>query len=307
MGQGAKIAETVIRKCLGYKRRERLLIVTDDKLKVLAQEFYFYAQKLGVEVFLVKMAPRILHGEEPPRVIAQALKAADLAILITDKSLSHTKARKEACQRYGVRIASMPGLTKEVLERSILVDYHKLKNSVARLTELLSKGKTVQLATRKGTHLYFSIKDRYGFRDDGLYTRRGAFGNLPAGEACIAPLEGSTNGRLIIDASVAPLGLLAKPMEIIVKDGYAKKISLKKFRDLFKDLGKDSLNIAEFGIGLNPKAKVTGNILEDEKAMGTAHIAFGDNKSFGGKVSAPCHLDAVFLNPQIIIDGRQII
>lgn len=306
MEQKAKIIKTVIKKCLGYKKGERLLIVTDDKLETLADEFYFYAQQLGVKTLLIKMFPRMLNGEEPPKAIAQALKSVDLALLITDKSLSHTKARKEASQRYGVRMASLPGLTEEMLKRSIVIDYNKLKSSVAKLANTLSKGRSVQLTTKKGTHLSFSIKGRYGFRDDGLYTRRGAFGNLPAGEASIAPLEGSANGRLIIDASVAPLGRLARPMEIIVKDGYVEKISLKKFKDLFKNLTREALNIAEFGIGLNPKARVTGNVLEDEKAVGTAHIAFGNNKSFGGRVSVPCHLDAVFFNPEIIIDGRRI-
>lgn len=305
MEQKAKIVATVIKKCLGYRKGERLLILTDDKLEALAEDFYSHTRQLGVEAFLIKMAPRTVHGEEPPQVIAQALKSVDLALLITDKSLSHTKARKVASKKYGVRIASLPGLTRDMLKRSILIDYNDLKSKVARLTTLLSQGKSVQLTTDRGTDLSFSIKGRCGFRDDGLYVKRGAFGNLPAGEASIAPLEGTANGRLIVDASVAPLGRLTRPMEIVIKDGYAQKISSKKFRDILNGSGKDAFNIAEFGIGLNPKAKVTGNVLEDEKAVGTAHIAFGDNESFGGRVSVPCHLDAVFFNPEVTIDGKK--
>ena len=79
-----------------------------------------------------------------------------------------------------------------------------------------------------------------------------------------------------------------------------------KIAALIKPLGRAALNIAEFGIGLNPKAKVTGNVLEDEKAKQTAHIAIGANISFGGKVSCPCHLDFVFFNPHIFIDGKQL-
>ncbi len=301
-----EIIKTVFKKCLAHKAREKTLIVTDDRLENLATLFYKGAKRLLIKVTLIKMTPRKMHGEEPPEAIAEALKSVDIALLITEKSLSHTKARKSA-SKYGTRIASLPGITPEVLERCILIDYRHLKRTVASMARELTRASTLRLTTRKGTDLVMSLKGRLGLEDNGLYISRGDFGNLPAGEACIAPLEGTTSGRLIIDASVAPLGKVSSSIEIIIKNGFIKKVNSKNFASILKPLGRKALNIAELGIGLNPKAKVTGNVLEDEKTKGTAHIAFGDNRSFGGKVSAPCHLDGVFFSPCITTDKGKLI
>jgi len=302
-----RIVRTIIEKCLGVRKKEEFLIVSDDKLFRLASDIYEIAKGLGVKVLLIKMPPLKMHGEEPPRIIAEALKASDTAILLTEKSLSHTRARKEASKKYGRRIASLPGITKEIFNRSIDIDYNVLGKNIKRVADLLSKGKKLEIYTDRGTRLAMSIKGRKGFSDNGVYTKRGAFGNLPAGEACTAPVECTTNGILVIDGSAPLIGKVKHPVKMAVKNGYASNTGFPKINAQIKSLGKNAFNVAEIGIGLNPKAKVTGNILEDEKARFTAHLAIGNNESFGGKVYCPCHLDFVFLNPVIFIDGKKVI
>jgi len=301
-----QVAKTVVRKCLGAKSGESILIVCDDKLTTLAQSCYKVTQEEKIESVLLNIRPRKMHGEEPPAEVAAALKAADIAILLTSMSLSHTRARKEASAKFGTRIASLPGITAEIFKRSIKIDYSALKRRVSKVARRLSKGKYLEIYTDQGTHLRMSIKGRRGFCDDGLYTKPGAFGNLPAGEACIGPCETTANGFLVVDASAPLVGKLNHPITIKIKNGFAQNIPLPKIASLIKPLGKPALNIAEIGIGLNPKAKITGNILEDEKAKGTAHLAIGANTSFGGKVSCPCHLDFVFRKPVILIDGKKL-
>ncbi len=302
-----KIVANVLNKCLGYKKGELVLIITDDKLQEMGELFYQGALSLGIETILLKMKSRFIHGEEPPRLIAEALKKTDIALLVTEKSLSHTQARLVASRKFGVRIASLPGIDRKIFARSLLIDYNKLKKQSQKLAAILTKGKSVRVETDKGTKVNFSIAGRRGLTDDGLYTKRGAFGNLPAGEACIGPIEGTTKGKLIVDASFAGFGKIKKPIEIEIKKGKAEKISFAPLRNLLKPFGRKALNIAEFGLGLNPKAKVTGNVLEDEKCLNTAHIALGNNRFFGGKVDAPCHLDGVFYNPRVFVDGKRIL
>jgi len=301
-----KIVQIITKRCLGIKKGETFLIVCDDNKKGLAHDFHREALSLGIKSTVMQMAPRKMHGEEPPKKIAKAMKNANVAILLTTMSLSHTKARKEACKKSGTRIASLPGITKQMLERSIPIDYSALHKKATRLARLLSKANTVRILTKEGTDLTMSVKGRKGFADDGLYTRRGAFGNLPAGEACLAPREGTTNGSLVVDASAPFIGKIKRHLKIIIKNGYAQNIPFSKMAPLIRSYGKAALNVAELGIGLNPKARVTGNTLEDEKAKNTAHIALGNNKSFGGTVSCPCHLDFVILGPVILIDGVKI-
>jgi leucyl aminopeptidase (aminopeptidase T) len=70
---------------------------------------------------------------------------------------------------------------------------------------------------------------------------------------------------------------------------------------------KNARNIGEFGIGTNPKAILSGNILEDEKVRGTCHVAFGTSTSYpGGKVTADIHWDGIVIQPTIWFDGDKI-
>ena len=300
-----EIAKLIIKRCFGYRKGERILIVCDDKLEKLAHSFYATAKSQGIESVLLKMLPRDLHGQEPPQEVAAALKAADIALLLTSMSLSHTQARKQATAS-GTRMASLPGITPAIFKRSINLNYSSLKKRVNKVVKQLSKGNRLEVYTNKGTHLVMSIRGRSGFPDHGVYTKPGAFGNLPAGEACIAPCEGTTNGCLVVDASAPLVGRIKQAKKLTIKNGFVQNMPFRKIASSIKQLGRSALNIAEFGIGLNPKAKVTGNILEDEKTKQTGHLAIGTNISFGGKVSCPCHLDFVFLNPIVIIDGKRI-
>ncbi len=302
-----KIVSTVINECLGYKKGERLLIVTDNHRDEMGELFYQGALNLKIDAVLVKIKARQINGEEPPSPVAEILKKVDLALLVTEKSLSHTRARQIASKKFGVRIASLPGITRDIFERSLMIDYNKLNKITAGLARILTKGIFLKIETEKGTKLEFSIANRHGMADNGLYIKKGAFGNLPAGEICISPVEGTANGVLIVDASFAGIGKLRKPIEIIIKNGKAIKISSPRLKKILKPMGETALNIAEFGLGVNPRAKVTGNILEDEKTINTAHIALGDNVSFGGKVKAPCHLDGVFYRPRVFVDGKNLL
>lgn len=302
-----EIVDVVIKKCMGYRKGECVLIVTDDALEGLAQPFFRHLREMKIEATLLVMKQRGVHGEEPPKGVAEALKMADIALLMTHKSLSHTKARRQACHRYGTRIASMPGITFDVINRSLDIDYNDLRKKAHALSRVFSRARTLRVRTKAGTDLMMSIEKRKGHEDTGLYLRRGAFGNLPAGEACVAPMEGSAQGVVVVDASMAGIGKISKPIKLTIKGGGAAEISSAKLRYIIRPFGPLALNLAEFGVGLNPKAKVSGNVLEDEKVIGTAHVALGDNISFGGKVRAPCHLDGVFFDPTVIADGKKII
>jgi diguanylate cyclase (GGDEF)-like protein/PAS domain S-box-containing protein len=292
---------------MGYKKGETVLVVTDEALWNLGFAFYNKIKELGIEVILNSMKTRSINGEEPPAAIAESMKNADIALLITGKSLSHTQARRLACvSDKKVRIASMPGADGTRLEKLLKVDYDEMFRHGFSLSEELKKTKQVEITTAAGTNVSMEITGRLPHVDSGILTLPGAFGNLPAGEVYLAPLEGTTNGTIVIDGSISGIGLLKKPIKITVKNGLAEKIDSEELRKIIDPLGPLARNIAEFGIGTNPNATVIGNILEDEKAINTIHIALGDSISMGGKVKAPCHLDGIILAPSIKLDGKPI-
>jgi len=161
-----------------------------------------------------------------------------------------------------------------------------------------------------GTDITMPVKGRAAHASSGLFREKGLWGNLPTGEAYLAPLEGQSNGVVVVDGSMAGVGMAAEPIRIVVKDGYATEITggaeAARLRALLEPHGKDAYTVAEFGIGTNDKAILTGLILEDEKVMGTIHIAFGDNKSMGGSVRVASHLDGLVKRPTVWLDDQMI-
>jgi leucyl aminopeptidase (aminopeptidase T) len=171
---------------------------------------------------------------------------------------------------------------------------------------MLTKGSTVHITTEAGTDVTFDIEGRKGLSDDGRLREAGAFGNLPAGEGFIAPVEGKTNGRIVFDGSIWPMGVLDEPLTIDIVDGYARAFSgtvAEEFQTLLGPYGAEAFAVAELGIGTNEAAQLTGNVLEDEKILGTIHVAFGDNHSFGGVIRVSSHQDGVVLKPTVTVDS----
>lgn len=296
-------------QCLAVKKSETVLVVTDDTNREVAEVFYRAALPLCRDAVLMVMPERENNGQEPPDEVAAAMSKSDVVFLITTKSLSHTRARKKASQD-GARIASMPGVTLDMMARAIDVDYGKMEQVGKRLCVILNKASEVLIKTEAGTNLAFSIKGRRAEPDTGIIHHPGYFTNLPAGEVYLAPMEGTAQGRLVVDGSIGDTGILKKPIVIAISSGYAVGMKggheAKIIWDMLAKHGKNAFNVAEFGIGINPSALITGNILEDEKALTTIHIAFGDNSGFGGKVSVPSHQDGIVRNPSVWIDGKQL-
>jgi leucyl aminopeptidase (aminopeptidase T) len=184
-------------------------------------------------------------------------------------------------------------------------DFRKVEKGVKRLAKILEGTKTVTIWTEAGTELAVSVEGRKWYKDTGICHKKGEFMNLPAGEVFIAPKEGTAEGKLVIDGAFWEI--LEKPVVIDVKDGYAKRIvGTKEIAKAVSRRGKEGRNIAEVGIGMNPKAKIIGNVLEDEKVMGTVHVALGDNSTFGGKCKAGIHVDGIIKNPTLLADERLI-
>ncbi|MCK4860111.1 MAG: aminopeptidase [Candidatus Omnitrophica bacterium] len=303
-----KSAEIVLKKCLDLKKSERLLIITDSKLYTIAKLFLKEAKRITDNIKLIKIPIPKVHGAEPGKNTAKEMLKYDVELLITTKSLSHTKARKNACDN-GARIVTMPGITKNIIRRALDIDYGKLKKINNKIANIIDKGKNVRIKTKLGTDICFGIKGRKAYSDGGIYNKKGSFGNLPAGEVFIAPLEGTANGVFIVDASFGGVGKLKTPIEVYVKNGYAFQFNgekAKKLENLLGCAGKEAGNIAEFGIGTNENAKITGNILEDEKVKGTCHIALGNNAGFGGRVNVELHLDGIIKGPIIWVDKKKI-
>ncbi len=309
--------EVIASECLGIKKNEKVVIITDINKRRIGQELFRYIQSKA-DTVLLEIPSGTRNGEEPPESSLHLLMNADVIIAPTTMSLSHTRAFVNA-RKNGARVASLPGITEKMFLRSIVLNYKKMKILTEKLEKIFRNKNEVIVQTKKGTDVKFSIKGRKPMALDGICKQKGGFINLPDGEMCIAPLEDSMNGLLVFDLSISPdhktkwgIGGLLKNelVKVQVSAGKITEISggkkAKVMKNVIYSADSNASTIAEFAIGTNEKAKITGFILEDEKKLGTIHFAFGSNVSLGGVNQSNLHLDANMGKADIYVDGKII-
>ena len=301
--------QTVLGDCLAVQAGESVLVVTDPKRRSIAEALVEQSRFMGAETVFAEMSERKTNGTEPPQVVAAAMLECDVCVAPTTKSLSHTQARFAANER-GARIATMPQVTEDMMVRMMAPDYAEVRRRSGAVAKLLTDGREVNITSAAGTDVTFLIEGRGGLADDGDLRARGAFGNLPAGEGFVAPVEKMTQGRIVFDGSMWPMGKLADPLSVEIEDGYATEMSgdaAAEFQSIIEPYGREAFAVAELGIGTNECARLSGNVLEDEKILGTIHVAFGDNHSFGGTIRVSSHQDGIVLKPTVRIDGTTVL
>ncbi|EMT52461.1 hypothetical protein I532_12429 [Brevibacillus borstelensis AK1] len=301
-----EISKGILTNCMALKAGESFLVVADDAKRELGEALWEAGRQLGAEAMFVVMNQREKSGQEPPAAISEAMKRSDVVVCVTQHSLTHTKARKEAAAN-GTRLATMPAITEDMfLKGAITADYSQVKALTEKVTELLTRANTIRIE-KEGKALTFSINGRNGVPSTGVYVNPGESGNLPSGEAYIAPVEGTAEGQIVVDGSIAGIGKIDSPLLLTVKDGRIVEAEGAEADRLLKTLGDgDGRLLGEFGIGTNDKARITGVVLEDEKVYGTIHVAFGSNNTFGGTIAAGVHIDLVVKAPDVYADDELI-
>lgn len=306
MSDLATAIDTVITRCLGVRPGEDVLVVVDPGTRGMGEALREAAAGAGADAVLAVMDERATDGTEPARPIAAAMCACDVFICPTSRSLSHTPARKRASET-GARGATLPGVTEDMLARVMAVDFDRMAARSRAVAELLSAAGEAHVTCPRGTDITLELTGREGLADDGLLTAPGAFGNLPAGEGFIAPLRGEGT---IVASSLSPIGLSEQPAQLIVSDGQITDAHGgvgPQYLELLRVHGGLGTNLAELGVGTNDRATLTGNVLEDEKILGTVHIAFGASAGIGGTVSVPIHLDVVILDVSLRIGDTAVL
>lgn len=298
-----RAVQTVLGRCLAVRADEELLVVADPEREGLGRAFLDAARGLGADGALVILPPDPRRGTEPPRSVAAAFSACDVFLAPCLPSLSHTVARRTASER-GIRGATLPQVTEDLLARLMSVDFETMARRGRAVADLLTDATEAHLTCPLGTDFRLDLTGRSGIPDDGDLTAPGAFGNLPCGEGFIAPAGGE--GTIV--AATEPLtGLQEPPLRIEVRDGLLTEATNPTFLAALDAHGAHGRNLAELGIGTNDRATLTGNVLEDEKILGTAHVAFGASQAIGGAVTVPVHLDVVVVNASLTIGATQVL
>jgi leucyl aminopeptidase (aminopeptidase T) len=206
-----------------------------------------------------------------------------------------------------IKCAHMPGITEAMMtEGPMNVNYEDMREKASSLMNALKNADHLHITSDAGTDLILGIKDRI-FTDD-VFVSPGGMCNLPCGEIYCGPEETKAEGVVVFDASIGDIGMLDTPLKVSIKGGKVIRFESddEKLVDRITELSsvdEEARVIGELGIGINPGANITGNMLEDEKAIHTAHIAFGNNEDFpgGGRNHSKIHRDYLFYKPTIEI------
>jgi leucyl aminopeptidase (aminopeptidase T) len=294
--------------CLGVGPTDDVLVLCNAQQRAIAESLALAADGRSQSVRVVEYPALTRDGQEPPAVAAEAMAKATAILAPTTFSISHTRARIEATGR-GARIATMPGITPEIFTRTLPADYSELKRAGERIAAELTAASTCRVTSPAGTDVVLSLEGRIAICDDGNLQAKGAWGNLPAGEAFIAPIEASGEGSIVFDGALAGYGMLREPLRVTLAGGRAIDAEGEAAQWLLDTLdsgGPTGRLIAELGIGTNSRAALTGNVLEDEKVVGTAHLAFGTSASIGGTNVSTVHIDGILRRPTVELDGRPL-
>jgi leucyl aminopeptidase (aminopeptidase T) len=298
--------ETVVGTCLGVASGDDVVVVADGATEGLGRALRDAAARRGGEAVLALMDPREVDGQEPPATIAAALATARVFIAPTRRSLSHTRARKAATEA-GARGATLPGVTEDMLARLMSCDFPTMAARSRRVAELLTAASAAHVTCPRGTDLALDLRGREGIADDGDLSADGAFGNLPCGEGFVSPLRGDGT---VVAATLAALGMPDEHVRLTVADGRLADASGEwgaRWTALLDGAGENGRNLAELGVGTNERASLTGNILEDEKMLGTVHVAFGASAAIGGTVAVPVHLDCLVEDATLDIGATRVL
>src|SRR6476469_6311371 len=204
---------------MGIQPGEDVLVVCNPVTEEIGALMRIEAQGEGADATLAVISERDSAAAEPPQAVAAAMAAADVVLAPTIQSLSHTAARKEASEA-GVRIGTLPGVTEEMLTRLMSADLEELRRRGWAIVSALNSGSEVRITCRRGSDLRLGLDGRLGIVDAGELANRRAFGNLPCGEGFIAPLEGTAEGTLVVDGSIAGVGLLETPTALRIREGH---------------------------------------------------------------------------------------
>lgn len=324
-----KVFEKVLSKAMNVKTD--ILLITDFGTKdkriapVMTYSYFLAAESLGCEASVV------VRSKDNSKIVSEMKKLdrKSTAILNVSNKLSIVKelgrsfrsfAKLKGCKFVTTSgLGSLPTTGIFNIISPFDINYEKLKRQSSIIKRKLDLGRKVKVTTKAGTSLEIDIRGKTSIPIDGNYKNFPSGGNMPAGEVYLAPVKGAVNGTVVIDGSSRLLNGTVKiqdPIILKMRNGMLHTISGGKEAKLLKaslcaGMRQSSIlsnvkRVSEFGIGLNPKSKIYGAMVIDEKALGTAHIALGSNHWFGGDVHSALHLDQVFREPEIQIDGKPL-
>lgn len=326
-------ANILLTTCLGLQEDDVFLLIFDETTKQFPEIFRRAAENCGVEYqqqFVSKELQAKGETAFSSSELRDSLDHARGVLLATTDDQKCSQFRITLTSRLrnaDNAMATMPGASLEILSTAIDVDYSQIVSMCRTLTVPLLKAKECKITTfdsHKNPHvLTFGLgqMERVPIQSLGLIPLQ-AWGNVPAGETFVAPLENSANGEYLVNGAIGTEKVTGDQEALIVFERgrmvrhhyvHTNKpvehiLQLKQTAYLHEHTNCWNI-IAEFGVGVNRKIKTIHGIqLIDEKKYGTVHVAIGHNAGYGGNTNCKyVHCDMTTVDPTVTLDNRKFI
>lgn len=303
-------ARRVVEVCGGVGPGERVVALWDtDESRPVAEHLAAAATALGAEGVAVRVRAEQLSTDVAVLEQVGAPPLGDVVFGVTQSSVYHAAFGHMVIARGG-RVLAMTGCTESSLVGgAVFADFESVRERVEQFRVALADATTIRITTPSGTDLVADLSGRDGYSCTGMATLPGERTGCPDVEAFIAPVEGTCEGRLVVDATTTRLGIIQR-VEFEVSAGRIVDVAgpdADAARAVLAPYGDSAKVLAEFGFGLNPGAEIVGRIIEDEAVLGTGHVAFGSNTGFGGLNASDLHEDFVYWHPTLTLDDRAVL
>src|ERR1700688_778517 len=291
--------DTVLDSCLAVRPGEQVVLLTDDGTdEAVVDGLREGIGARGAVPVVARMPVPPLPGAEPPTTVAAMMLEAGAIIELTSLFIGSTLARRRATGN-GARYLAMPGVRMETFREDgpLSVDFASLRTRVEEVGAAWTRARTFRLTTPAGTDLAGSVEGRAGRVLHGIACSPGDYMAPPDIEAGTAPIEGSTNGVVVIDADLLFMGKgpLPEPVVLYIRDGELADVEGSERQRLTEMIARCSdrrmSTLAEVSMAFTPAGRVCSVAMETESSLGTAHIALGNSLAYGGAVGAGPPLD----------------
>jgi leucyl aminopeptidase (aminopeptidase T) len=292
-------------QCANIQPNENVVISSDFNKLRIAECIAGAALALGAKPTIVMITPTGSHGAQLTKPAEDAVAASDVFFLPATYSQTHTDARVRALKN-GAR-----GTEDLLCTGAMMGNYIECDERGRKLGTVIGAGKKWRFTTNEGTDIEGIIEGRPVQYETGLFREPGQFAAWPNSELNISPIEGTANGKIVVNVRIMNIGVMKdEPTTLFIENGRvagAEGAGGKEMMKMLADLNDPTaFNVAEFGLGLNPVSRMYANNLEDLGKWGTGHMGIGSSYAIGGKVKAPCHVDVSFSDIKVFIDDKLI-
>ncbi len=304
-----QVCEGIVGACLDVRRGETVLLIRGAGAVPLHHASLQDAVERRGAVALTLEVPAALRDDGASAAVAAVMRQVSIAVLGTPWIFPHALWQQAVAA--GARLLSLCTVTDEMLLRAAAVDHAALAAHTRKIAEAISLASRWRVRTPAGTDLTARIEGRRVIVLDGIAREAKASSGLPAGVVAVTPVPASARGRVVLDGSIDGYGLVREPATVLIEGGAVVEVhggdEARFLRDRFASTTAPGRCLCELGTGTNPRATYSGNLVEDERVRGSAHVGFGGNTHLGGENVSPLHFDATMRRPSILLDEAPLV